>query len=324
MSSTDVSWLSGRLQQAFTTVGFVGVLYVTLRVNLWVFRFVRAYVLSGTFQLHTNVKNLGKWAAVTGCTDGIGKAYAEELASKGLNIVLLSRSQEKLERVAKEIETTSKVQTKIIIVDFTDGPGVYENIEREVAGLEIGVLVNNVGMTSRLDRFLKAPNLDKYITDIINVNVLAATHMTRILLPAMVQRQKGAIINISSGSGKIPTPLLTVYSSTKGYLDFFSRALHTEYESKGIIVQSVMPYFVSTNMTHNANTSLILPSAKNYVKQSLATLGIENRTHGYFSHTIQGLPFDVVPTTLAVKFMYLVMKYVRSYDQSSRDKEKTT
>lgn len=72
--------------------------------------------------------------------------------------------------------------------------------------------------------------------------------MTAICLPGMVKKRKGIIINNASGSGRMPTPLLTVYSASKAYMDFFSRSLSGEYASKGIIIQSLCPYFVSTKV----------------------------------------------------------------------------
>ncbi|XP_070551323.1 very-long-chain 3-oxoacyl-CoA reductase-like [Ptychodera flava] len=297
--SLDITSSLGRLQPLFTIAGLISVSYVTLKVAFCTLNFVKVFVLSPLLKLHVDVKKLGQWAAVTGCTDGIGKAYAEELAKKGLNVVLLSRSQEKLERVAKEIEGNYNVQTKVIVVNFADGPGVYYNIAKEMVDLEIGVLVNNVGMGSAFGYFADTPELDKYIDNIININILAATHMTAIVLPEMTKRKKGAIINISSGIGKVPTALLNVYSATK----------------------SVMPYYVSTNMTNNIRTCATVPNAKQYVRQALATVGVENRTHGYYSHALQGLVVDVLPTWLAIKLSFSVLK--KSYEQILKQKTKS-
>jgi short-subunit dehydrogenase len=89
---------------------------------------------------------------------------------------------------------------------------------------------------------------DSNINKLINCNVVSCTKMTAICLPVMLRKRKGIIINNASASGRIPTPMLTVYSATKAYMDFFSRALNTEYANKGIIVQSLNPYFVSTKV----------------------------------------------------------------------------
>lgn len=94
-----------------------------------------------------NVKSYGKWAVVTGCTDGIGKAYAEQLAKRGLSIVLISRTLEKLNEQAKELQDRFKVETKVIAADFTEPNSIYPNIRTQLADLDIGILVNNVGMS---------------------------------------------------------------------------------------------------------------------------------------------------------------------------------
>lgn len=89
---------------------------------------------------------------------------------------------------------------------------------------------------------------DSNINKLINCNIVSCTKMTAICLPVMLRKRKGIIINNASASGRIPTPMLTVYSASKAYMDFFSRALNTEYADKGIIVQSLNPYFVSTKV----------------------------------------------------------------------------
>ena len=110
----------------------------------------------GTFFLGfgaVNLKKYGSWAVVTGCTDGIGKAYAEHLAKRGLNIVLISRTLEKLQEQAKFITDKYKVETKVIAVDFTEQTSIYTTIRNELGDLDIGVLVNNVGMSYKYPEF---------------------------------------------------------------------------------------------------------------------------------------------------------------------------
>ncbi|XP_059401851.1 very-long-chain 3-oxoacyl-CoA reductase-A [Carassius carassius] len=250
---------------------------------------------------------LGKWAVVTGATDGIGKSYAEELARRGFSMMLISRSQEKLDNVAKSLERTYKVETKTIAVDYSQDD-IYPKIEKGLAGLEIGVLVNNVGISySYPEFFLHIPDLENFITTMINVNITSVCQMTRLVLPRMEARAKGVILNISSASGMFPVPMLTIYSSTKAFVDFFSRGLQSEYKCKGIIIQSVLPFFVATKMTKIRKPTLDKPTPERYVAAELTTVGLQDQTNGYFPHAVMGWVIDVLAPIKLVLYLGLRM-----------------
>lgn len=247
---------------------------------------------------------LGQWAVVTGATDGIGKAYAEELGRRGFSIVLISRSQEKLDDVAKTVESKYGVQTKTIAADFSR-LDIYSSIEEGLRGLEIGVLVNNVGISySYPEFFLSVPDLDSFIDTMVNVNITSVCQMTRIVLPKMVERKKGAILNLSSASGMYPVPLLTVYSASKAFVDFFSQGLQSEYGSKGVIIQSVMPFFVATKMTKIRRATLDKPTPERYVAAEINTVGLQTRTNGYLPHAVMGwVTGSLLPSGILNKYM---------------------
>ncbi|KAL0967942.1 hypothetical protein UPYG_G00260160 [Umbra pygmaea] len=291
------------LRMTETPIFWVGAFTVAL-LSLWMLHRLlqgfRIWVL-GNGQLLS--PKLGKWAVVTGATDGIGKVYAEELARKGFALVLISRSQDKLDDVAMQLVEQYKVETRTIAVDFGLSD-IYPKIETGLAGLEIGVLVNNVGISYPYpEYFLHIPDLDNFITNMINVNMTSVCQMTRLVLPRMVARSKGVVLNISSASGMYPVPLLTVYSSSKAFVDFFSRGLQEEYKAKGIIVQSVLPFFVATKMTRIRKPTLDKPTPERYVAAELNTIGLQDQTNGYFPHAVMGwLTTVLVPINLVIYF----------------------
>uniref|UniRef100_A0A9J8CRW5 Hydroxysteroid (20-beta) dehydrogenase 2 n=1 Tax=Cyprinus carpio carpio TaxID=630221 RepID=A0A9J8CRW5_CYPCA len=285
----ECSWYS----LVLCSIGSVTVVYYLLRWSWRCWHGFKVYVLSEIWQ--TNLRTYGQWAVVTGATSGIGRAYAEELARRGLDIVLISRSEDKLCSVAKEIESRYKRQTRVIQTDFTEGHSIYSAIAQQLEGLQIGILVNNVGMNyiGVLANFLDVPDPDQRITQVINCNTLSVTQMSRLVLPGMLERGKGLIINISSEAASQPQPMLSVYSATKIFVTYFSRCLHAEYRSKGITVQCVVPFIVSTNMTHNVPVNPLVKSAASFARDALNTVGYTTYTSGCLTHALQHIALSI-------------------------------
>ncbi|NWY37669.1 HSDL1 protein, partial [Sylvia atricapilla] len=267
--------------------------------------------LSGNTDL---VKKYGKWAVVTGSTDGIGKAYAEELAKRGVNIILVSRSKEKLEAVSRSISQTYKVETDFIVADFSKGRELYPAIKEALKDREIGILVNNVGIFYDYSDFFTNLSEDM-LWDLMHINIASATMMTHIVLPGMVKKKKGAIVNLSSAICCHPSPMYTVYGATKSYLDYFSRALYYEYASKGIFVQSLMPFVTTTKMvafnSTLSKTSILFPSAEEYASHAVSTLGLSIRTTGYWKHAILFTLSQCLPEWMWAWFALYVSRIMR-------------
>ena len=110
--------------------------------------------------------------------------------------------------------------------------------------------------------------------------------MCSIVLPQMVQRKKGVVINISSLSAIVPAANLTIYSGSKAFADKFTEDLSAEYGHQGIIIQSVLPGFVATNMTKMKKGSFMAPLPKQFVESALKTVGFAGHTSGFLPHAI--------------------------------------
>lgn len=118
--------------------------------------------------------------------------------------------------------------------------------------------------------------------------------MIHICLPIMELQKKGLILNLSSFSAAYPMPLLAAYGSSKAYVDHLSRALSAEYANKNIVIQSILPAYVSTKMSKIRKASLMVPTPKDYVAAQMKTVGFENRTYGYWPHKAQAFILDSI------------------------------
>lgn len=236
-----------------------------------------------------NLRNYGSWAVVTGPTDGIGKAFAFQLARKGLNLVLVGRNPEKLKDVSDSVSAKfGKVQIKTVVVDFSEDldEGV-KRINETIEGLEVGILINNVGVSYPYARFFHEVD-EELLKNLIKVNVEGTTKVTQAVLPVMLKRKKGAIMNIGSGAAiVIPSdPLYAVYAATKSYIDQFSRCLYVEYKKSGIDVQCQVPLYVATKMASIKRSSFFVPSSDGYAKAALRWIGHEPRCTPYWPHSL--------------------------------------
>lgn len=285
-----------------TCIGLASVSYIGLRLFYDVWSGIKLYFLS----TYPDFQKYGQWSVVTGATDGIGKATARILAQKGQNVVLISRNAAKLQAAAKEIESEFKVQTKAVRVDFTDGESIYDEIRNEICDLDIGVLVNNMGISYEFpEYFLNIENLPATIQKMIRGNILSTVKMTEIVLPGMVERKRGIIMNISSASALKPTPMLTLYSASKDFVDHFTKAIAYEYEPKNVKIQSVVPFYVATKLSKIRNASLLIPSPETYAKSMLRGAGATKFSYGYWTHALEGWIVSKLPDWV---YSYLMLQ----------------
>lgn len=240
--------------------------------------------------------SMGEWAVVTGASESIGRAYAFALAERGMNVVIISRTKANLDKVAEEIGHSTGRKVKVIVADFTK-EDVFDQIEEELKEMNIGVLVNNVGMivSAYPGKFLEPANLEQIIPKLINCNVKTLAKMCKIILPGMVNRGAGLIINMSSGVASVRFPLYTLYAASKVFVDRFSQSLQAEYKEKGIIIQAVAPFSISTRMTFYQQTNAFVLAPDEFVKLSLQYLRAGDKIYGSISHTFMGWLLGMIP-----------------------------
>lgn len=286
---------------AICTIGF-------LPISKPIFKFVK-WVWSNFLRPPKNLTTYGSWALVTGSTDGIGKALTFELASKGLNLVLVGRNPQKLQSTSNEIRERfgEKAQIKIIVIDFEkiSGEEIEGQIRRETEGLDVGVLVNNVGLSAKGARFFHEVDLES-LDSLMNVNMGGVTWVTKAVLPGMLKKRKGAIVNIGSGASvAVPSyPLFTVYAATKAYVAMFSRSIGVEYKKHGIDIQCQIPMLVATKLASIRRSSFFVPSPKQYSKASIRWIGYEPLCVPYWTHALQWCIMDALPESLVNRLLF--------------------
>ncbi|XP_044361323.1 very-long-chain 3-oxoacyl-CoA reductase-like protein At1g24470 [Triticum aestivum] len=238
----------------FVLLAILGALYVAAFVY-------RLLYVSGLTLCLRRAKDLrghyGAWAVVTGPTSSIGRSMALELARRRLNLVLVGRDPTALQDISKTASETHGVLTKTVQFDLSlvstrQGEEAMGRLREAVEGLEVGVLVNNAGLATPHAAYLHEVDVEAWVK-MIRVNLWAVTEVTAAVLPGMVERGRGAVINIGSGSTEaLPSyPLYSVYAATKRYVAQFSRSICIEYRGKGIDVQCQAPLYVDTKMVTN-------------------------------------------------------------------------
>jgi hypothetical protein len=193
----------------------------------------------------------GSIALITGASAGIGREFARHLAGHASSLVLVARRRERLEELRDELARTNpNLNIHIQETDLSEERNVMELcdwLDREKFAIDL--LINNAGLgdvgpfaTSKLDR----------VEEMLAVNVTALTLLTRLLLPGMIARKRGAILNVSSTAGFLPIAGFAVYAATKAYVTSFSEAIRAELHGTGVTVTSLCPGPVYTEFTQVA------------------------------------------------------------------------
>jgi short-subunit dehydrogenase len=189
---------------------------------------------------------------VTGASSGIGDGLARRFAAGGFDLVLVARREDRLRALGDELVRSHGVMAEVIATDLAE-PGAARRVVARVseAGRGIDALVNNAGFGAR-GSFAEIP--ERTDLDLVRVNVEALMHLTKLLLPGMLARRRGWVLNVASTAAFVPGPFMATYFASKAFVLSFSEALATEVEGSGVVVSALCPGPVETEFPDVAGT----------------------------------------------------------------------
>jgi len=225
-------------------------------------------------------------AVVTGASSGIGAAFAEALAARGMDLIVIARRGERLDALAGRLMRDTAVSVRVIVADLLDGTALHD-VEAELRqARRIDLLVNCAGFGTYGPFTEAAP---ERIKNELILDLIVPVALTRAALPGMLSRWMGAILNVSSMAGFIPIPQHATYCAAKAGLTRFTEALHGELAGTGVLVQALCPgpvpteFFAISGYDIEDVPSYMLQSARDCVDSALQAL--ERRSVVHIPHT---------------------------------------
>jgi len=226
-------------------------------------------------------------ALITGASTGIGAVYADRLAKRGYDLILVARSNDKLNDVASQIRSATGRKVETLQADLTVPADVKRVADRLASDTSITALVNNAGIAAAGKLLESAPD---YLDQMIQLNVTALTRLALAAAPGFVARANGLIINIGSVVALAPELLNGTYSGTKAYVQNFSTSLKNELAGKGVKVQVVLPGATATPLWEKAGVPLqSLPAEMVMSTEDMVDASLAGLDQGEFA-TIPALP----------------------------------
>jgi short-subunit dehydrogenase len=232
---------------------------------------------------------------VTAVTDGLGLGFSQELASKGLNLVLVGRNEAKLMKTAESLKEKYQVQVVWVVKDFeessSDPVHFFQDLFNQISSIPVSMLVNNVG-GSHVKLFVES----KKIHSILNLNVFSTVFMTKLLIDKAVNGKFNfAVITVSSVASLFPGTKLVTYRAVKSFGFVFSDVLasETSYIKKKFQLSSdflcLTPGLVDTPATLNLKSKPLMISARECAKEALNSLTLTRFTPGHWKHSVMYL-----------------------------------
>ncbi len=219
-----------------------------------------------------------KRALITGASSGIGREFARIHAEKGGDLVIVARSEDKLNSLKKELFEKYGTEVKVIVKDLSRSDSAREIYDEVINdNIEVDFLINNAGFGGR--GLFYERDWEKDLA-MISVNVIALTALTRFFLPRFVKRNSGRILNVSSTAGLLPGPLQAVYFATKAYVTSFSNAIAEELAGTNVTVTALLPGATATEFSSTAGLEKTDLFKKAYSPFDVALKGYDGMLKG--------------------------------------------
>lgn len=234
-------------------------------------------------------------ALITGASSGIGAAYARELAARGYQLILVARRVERLNSLVEQLGRQYGIDAESLAADLSTTEGISK-VEKRISELDnLEMLINNAGFGTNCS--FSESNLEVE-TQMVTVHVTAPMRLCRAALPGMLERKKGALINVASVAAFYPLPNNATYAASKNYLVTFSEALQLELLHSGIRVQALCPGFTLTEFHDN-------PVVKEHFKRSSIPQWLWMKPEQVVKGSLKGL--DKKKVVVAPGFVYWLM-----------------
>ena len=261
------------------------------------------------------IQKYGPWAVVTGASDGIGKAFANELALRGLNLVLVARREDRLVNLAEELTTKFKINVRIQPADLSSNSSSLEFL-RNTEELEVGLLVAAAGFGTS-GPFLLAD--DRIEADLIEVNCAAVLQQCLHFGRRMATRRRGGIVLLSSVLAFQGTPYSANYAASKAYIQTLAEGLGTELKANGVDVLSVAPGPIASGFAARANMNLGQTMTPEVVARvSVATLGRRQTVRPGWLSKLLGWGLSTAPRPVRVRIIGRIMQGMTKHQQSAQ------
>lgn len=216
-------------------------------------------------------RQYGKWALITGATSGIGAELANQIAGKGLDVILVARKKEALEEKALMLRTNFGIETKWISADLSTKEGT-DTVKHAAKDLEVGLLVLAAGL--EVNGAFEKNDIQKELR-VIQLNINATLELTHHFVSPMVQRSKGGMLLVASLSGHMPNPYFANYAGTKAYILNFGASLYGELKPKGVDVTVLSPGLTATPMATDTGVDWSKTPMKPMTPESVAATGLD-------------------------------------------------